>query len=78
MKTAMTELIEFNDNLISEKGNYLSAYQIHSQVVAKALSLLKKEKQQIIDAYESGAHENYNILNGVDYLNQTFNTKEVK
>ena len=73
MKTAMQELIEWYNQEHFVKTTF------HIQLLNKFESLLEKEKEQIIDAYENGVgHENERNLSGEftcaeQYYNQTFN-----
>jgi len=70
--SAMQELIE-----------HLSYFSIHKDMIdnitAKAERLLEKEKQQIIESYNTGkGHEQFGVLDeisasGNDYYNNTFN-----
>jgi hypothetical protein len=74
MKTAMQELIEWTNQY---KGQMISA----DQVVLKANKLLKKEKEQIIQARIDG-DENYSLIGGKryeyaeQYYNETYNQNE--
>jgi len=66
MKTAIDWLIEQTRNP-----------DWHSLKRGEIIEIAKeKEKQQIIDAYESGVR--YEYASGDSYFNQTFNIKEVK
>jgi hypothetical protein len=65
MKTVLQELKDWANQY---KGQMISA----DQVVLQAHNLLKKEKEQIIDAYSNGSNDRlHNRIN--DYYNQTFN-----
>ena len=70
----MQELIEWTNQY---KGQMISA----DQVVLKANKLLKKEKEQIIQARIDG-DENYSIIGGKryeyaeQYYNETYNQNE--
>lgn len=72
MKTAMQELKDWANQY---KGQMISA----DQVVLQAHKLLKKEKEQIIEAYEAAMErpiENYaESYYNMNY-NQTYNQKE--
>lgn len=75
MKTAMQELIdEMNEMLIDGNG---SIYVLKEQ----ARKLLKKEKEQIVNAWENG-WENDSVRDdevesaATKYYNETFNTNE--
>lgn len=73
MRTAMQELIdEMNEMLIDGNG---SIYVLKEQ----ARKLLKKEKEQIMDAYDAGQlhfwPEEF-LQRGEYYYNETFNTNE--
>jgi uncharacterized coiled-coil protein SlyX len=73
MKTAMQELIdEMNEMLIDGNG---SIYVLKEQ----ARKLLKKEKEQIMDAYDAGQLHFWPdefLQRGEYYYNETFNTNE--
>jgi uncharacterized coiled-coil protein SlyX len=72
MKTAMQKLIdEMNEMLIDGNG---SIYVLKEQ----ARKLLKKEKEQIENAYDKGQESEWHKsmgLMGDHYYNETFNTK---
>ena len=70
MKTALIQLLHYLhlDNDCEEINESL---QIHD-IVMYVDKLLKKEKQQIIDAYETGAIENYSLYKGVDYYKDNY------
>ncbi len=60
-KSSMQELIDWLDPSFSS-------------VIEKAKELLEKEKQQIIDSYNSGAElPNAAFLDGEEYFTQTYN-----
>jgi hypothetical protein len=67
MKTAMQELIDKLSNSIK--------FEYRNELV----NLLKKEKEQIIDAYENGVGDENernlsgNFTNAEQYYNQTYN-----
>jgi uncharacterized coiled-coil protein SlyX len=73
MKTAMQELIdEMNEMLIDGNG---SIYVLKEQ----ARKLLKKEKEQIENAYDAGQLHFWPdefLQRGEYYYNETFNTNE--
>jgi hypothetical protein len=71
MKTAMQELIdEMNEMLIDGNG---SIYVLKEQ----ARKLLKKEKEQIMDAYDAGWSDGVHSIDLNDeYYNETFNANE--
>jgi uncharacterized coiled-coil protein SlyX len=73
MRTAMQELIdEMNEMLIDGNG---SIYVLKEQ----ARKLLKKEKEQIMDAYDAGQLHFWPdefLQRGECYYNETFNTNE--
>ena len=62
MKTAMQELIEYLD-------------PIHSGIKDKAIQLLEKEKEQIIEAYCDGFWKGSqgNRILSEEYYNETYN-----
>ena len=67
MKTAMQELIEYVDNPM--KSNAISKLEL---VFYLKNTLLEKEKEQIIDAYDTAIErpiDNY----AEEYYNQTYN-----
>jgi hypothetical protein len=77
MKTAMTELIE----LINENDKYDAPIE-GFDIVIKAIKLLEKEKEQIINAHLEGWSDAYDYLKSdsndqarqaEDYYNQTYN-----
>lgn len=55
MKTAMQELIEFEQNVRDRFGWKLTAYQVLKLVQKKMNRLLEKEKKQIINAHYDSA-----------------------
>lgn len=75
MKTAMQELIEIVNKRKEEKGS------LYGFTFTKKLQkeLLEKEKQQIIDAFDSGrengadAVNDYPNISSYEYYNETFN-----
>jgi hypothetical protein len=75
MKTAIQELMDWANQY---KGQMISA----DQVVLQAHNLLKKEKEQIMDAHLEGWSDAYDYLKSdsndqarqaEDYYNQTYN-----
>ena len=52
--TTLKQLIDFNDKLISENGNQMTAYEIHQKVIRKAAELLGQEKEIIETAFNDG------------------------
>lgn len=78
--TAMQELIEFEKELVRTKGNELTAYEIHMEVMEKAKELLKKERQNIVDAVDSTIRdivsEKIEHSNGNDYFTNKYNTND--
>ena len=64
MKTAMQELIEY---LEVRDRKFTYTYK-------KAIELLEKEKEQIIEAYDKGISDHqWNDYNPEEYYNQTYN-----
>src|SRR5690606_17589447 len=45
----LKQLIDFNDKLIAEHGNEMTAYEIHQKVIRKAAELLEQEKETLIN-----------------------------
>ena len=81
MKTPMQELIEWTDKLISVLPE--DAIGTRNQLIIvreKAESMLEKEEEVIMDAYDTGLFDG--SMDDVDdrlykyYYNETFNTKE--
>jgi hypothetical protein len=75
MKTAMQELIDRLDYLIGLSSETM--YEFGLKVAKKeAKSMLEKEKEQIMDAYDEGWSDGFDDkdLNS-EYYNETFNTK---
>jgi hypothetical protein len=74
MKTAMEELIEYIEEWTAKN-------KTTDGIWSKAKSLLSKEKQQIIDAWENGyqhgacVNEDKDKFHGVQYYNETFNNE---
>jgi hypothetical protein len=67
MKTVLQELIDWANQY---KGQMISA----DQVVLQAHNLLKKEKEQIIDAYYGNIDGVFGYREeGQEYYNQTYN-----
>jgi hypothetical protein len=74
MKTPMQDLIEWLDKHGDNRiygGRELSIHEIKT----RAKSLLKKEKEVIMDAYIFGIQDEY-VIGSHKYYNETFNTKE--
>ena len=70
MKTPMQEMLEWVNDYPTEVPT------IHkSAVIAKAMSMLEKEKEVIMDAYIFGIQDEY-VIGSERYYNETFNTKE--
>jgi hypothetical protein len=67
MKTAMQQLIEYLD-------------PIHSAIKDKAIELLEVEKEQIVDAYETGYNNGYDnkVISGYQYLTQIYNNEKMQ
>jgi hypothetical protein len=67
MKTAMQQLIEYLD-------------PIHSAIKDKAIELLEVEKEQIVDAYETGYNNGYDNkgISGYQYLTQIYNNEKMQ
>lgn len=53
---------------------------IHSAIKDKAIELLEVEKEQIIDAYESGYNNGYDNkgTSGYQYLTENFNNEKMQ
>ena len=75
MKTAMQELIEQLNELEAKLTSLEDAMYRGGVRNAKRLAeeLLKKEKEQIMDAYEVS---HISMMTAEQYYNETFNTKE--
>lgn len=75
MKTALTELIEKWE---IEMGSYIPNAPIYKDFIEEAKTFLRKEKQQISNAYENGAFDfqgtNKEVTNGdgIDYFDETY------
>lgn len=65
MDTAIQDII---DHFTFNTGNYSS----REEILAKCKSLLKKEKQQIIDAYTAGCDQPMFYIVPEEYYNETF------
>ena len=72
MKTPMQELIDRIKQLKYSEINE-QAWDAYDAVMDLAESLLEKEKEQIIDAYEVS---HISMMTAEQYYNETFNTKE--
>jgi hypothetical protein len=53
-QTTLKKLIDFNDKLITENEETLTAYEILQKVIRKAVELVEKEKTIIVDAFNEG------------------------
>jgi len=75
MKTSMQELIEQLNELEAKLTSLEDAMYRGGVRNAKRLAeeLLKKEKEQIMDAYEVS---HISMMTAEQYYNETFNTKE--
>jgi len=82
MKTAMQELIEWGDEMLLKHPQKILGF---GEAIDKAVELLEKEKEQIID-FSIGAYQDISRMKGVsenlisenkilfvDYYNQTYN-----
>jgi hypothetical protein len=67
MKTAMQELIEWYNQEHFVKTTF------HIQLLNKFESLLEKEKEQIVDAYDMGKTTIKFVEEAENYYNQTYN-----
>jgi hypothetical protein len=68
MITAMQELIEY----FNERPEYDKTSEGY-EIIEKAKQLLKKEKEQIIDAFDMGKTTIKFVEKAEDYYNQTYN-----
>ena len=69
MKTAMQELIEWGDEMLLKHPQKILGF---GEAIDKAVELLEKEKEQIIEAYEAAMErpiENY----AESYYNMNYN-----
>ena len=75
MKTAMQELIERLDKTEKQLDKENNLIMSSALFAAKnmALEAIKKEKQQIIDAYVDGYTNWDSEMTSVEYYNQTYN-----
>ena len=73
-QTTLKKLIDFNDKLIAENGNKLTAYEILQKVIRKAAELIEDEKTIITDAFNDGYKAgNYDRgTSGIDYYVENF------
>jgi len=76
MKTPIQELIDAFQEIQKDQD----PFSIH-EAIELAESMLEKEKEVIMDAYEAGSHTEWNedtwmLLEKQEYYNETFNTKE--
>ena len=73
MKTAMQELIEWGDEMLLKHPQKILGF---GEAIDKAVELLEKEKEQIVDAYEAAIErpiDNYaEAYYNMNY-NQTYN-----
>jgi hypothetical protein len=78
-KTAMMLLIDMLDQHISKHKDYANKFDTGAMVAKNfAMSLLEKEKEQIIEAYETAMETDiYNepLKIGKDYYEQTFKSE---
>ena len=68
MKTAMQELIEWGDEMLLKHPQKILGF---GEAIDKAVELLEKEKEQIIDASNSAFEDKTTW--GERYYNQTYN-----
>jgi hypothetical protein len=73
-QTTIKKLIDFNDKLIAENGNELTAYEILQKVIRKAAELIEDEKTIIADAFNEGYRAgNYDRgTSGIEYYVENF------
>lgn len=73
-QTTMKKLIDFNDKLIAENGETLTAYEILQKVIRKASELIEEEKTIIADAFNEGYRAgNYDRgTSGIEYYFENF------
>ena len=73
-QTTLKKLIDFNDKLVAENGNELTAYEILQKVISKAAELIEEERQIIKDAFNEGYRAgNYDRgTDGLEYYVETF------
>jgi hypothetical protein len=69
MKTPMQELIQ----TLKEMQESLDPYGLH-EAIEMAESMLEKEKEQIMDAYEVS---HISMMTAEQYYNETFNIREI-
>ncbi len=75
MNTPMQELIKWINK------NNSNDYPLQSfDIVKKAIDLLEKEKEHIIESYENGANHGMEVIEdgldyivGIEYYNKTYN-----
>ena len=75
MKTAMEELIDELKTIstqISKEGN-IDMVAAFSYAIDVARLSIKKEKEQIIDAFNEGIDEMAFDTSGINYYNRTYN-----
>jgi hypothetical protein len=73
-QTTLKKLIDFNDKLIAENGNELTAYEILQKVIRKAAELVEEEKTIIADAFNEGYRAGYydRGTSGIEYYVENF------
>ena len=71
MKTAMQELIEWGDEMLLKHPQKILGF---GEAIDKAVELLEKEKEQILNAWDAGwtIEDKYEPQ---EYYNQTYNYK---
>jgi hypothetical protein len=71
MKTPIQELIEIIKK--RQEDDEAMPFMYNNKIIALAESMLEKEKEQIMDAYEVS---HISMMTAEQYYNETFNTKE--
>ena len=79
MQELIDEAIKYSRELSTE--GYLFESLAVDHIIDVAESLLEKEKEVIMDAYEAGSHTEWNedtwmLLEKQEYYNETFKNKE--
>jgi hypothetical protein len=70
MKTAMQELIEWGDEMLLKHPQKILGF---GEAIDKAVELLEKEKEQIIEAHNEGIWIEGKVFDeGEEYYNQTY------